>query len=469
MEKNEKKDEVVDENEKKGGDVIYSLWANIKSNGPILLSVVGFIISIIILFPKSCSNKNVYHDLELKNKQELVAEILVDRISLLNGKLSSLQKKLDTAKNAARTSIEDSIRKVNAAIGTAKRDSFNLVSNNVDTSLSFFSKYMSCDRNSYKEAIGSLQQNDSINVSVGLFDSSSIISSTPILKSGNLTIKKNKINLVTLFNKYPNFGFWFFFSIAQMTLWFLIAALVIGVVKRTDKRVDATLPYSFKNALYFSIIPTITIGVFVWLLYWKLIETYVIEDSYFLDSFNLKMLFYSIPGYLVAILCFGAYLFLSNKLEMLNYDAQQKGKDLSMDTELQDKFKELKSAFDTTFLFSAIILSVFVLWTGLMFNAVNGLEAMRFYNQLSRSPFISYDFVYLVGLMHSLLLLIFYVPVRLRFNSLDIKKADDAIRENQGVNKYFKAFWESIGTVLITASPLITTILQKFISNLIGS
>jgi hypothetical protein len=95
------------------------------------------------------------------------------------------------------------------------------------------------------------------------------------------------------------------------------------------------------------------------------------------------------------------------------------------------------------------------------------LSGFRFYGLLSGKPFFDANFVYLLGLMHSLILLIFYVPVRLQFNgpSITQQQKDMVAEDDTGSKKVLKAFWGNISTLLITVSPLITTFVKKGISS----
>jgi hypothetical protein len=208
------------------------------------------------------------------------------------------------------------------------------------------------------------------------------------------------------------------------------------------------------------------------MLYGKLArpDGYLINDSFFLDGFNTRMGLYGVPGYIVLSLCLGIYIFLGNKLEMLNnaaQAAQTAGTDITKDTGLQAKFLSLKNAFDLAFSCSAIILSVFVLWMGTLFNAVNGVEALHFYT--IGKAFLNNDFVYLIGMLHTLILLIFYIPVRLQFNALPGIQELKSASEDPNPNRIIKSFWDATSTVLITASPLLTTVLQKLITGIVGN
>jgi hypothetical protein len=447
----ENEPEAVNSNNGKKTSIYYSWRGNLATNLPIIFAILGFVLAIIILNPVDGHDEYAYHDLQLTNKRQLVNNLLEKRMTRVEATIrDSAQLKGDT------------LKRLKTFLGISEAEKNNLHYFNLDTQPNYFARFFSADRSQYRMAIDSLATRDSYKVYISLRDSIPLLSSFPYLYGDSLTIKKEKMALISFMEKYPAFGLWFVFSIAQMTLWFLLVALVVGAIQTADL---VEPKFSWSHGLFFSILPFLIIGLFVWLIYWKIIDTYVIEDFYFLDAYNAKMLGYAIPGYLVSILCFCGYLFLSNKLELLDKRARTNSLTLATDPELVKKYNVLKSAFNLTFLFTAIILSVFVLWMGILFYGVNGIEAMSYYTSLSGKPFIPYDFVYLVGIIHTLLLLIFYIPVRLRFNSLELKQENDALNNPGNSQKYLKTFWDILSAVLVTTSPLLTTFVQKIIMN----
>jgi hypothetical protein len=64
----------------------------------------------------------------------------------------------------------------------------------------------------------------------------------------------------------------------------------------------------------------------------------------------------------------------------------------------------------------------------------------------------------------------FYVPVRRQFNSLEITKDQkSAVTSDDSPKKTLRTFWGILSTILVTASPLITTILQKLITGFLSN
>jgi hypothetical protein len=477
-------------------EIEYTWKGNWAVNIPIFFALLGFLIGVLILNGKGCNTNARYHDLCLENKRTIVDSIQRTRITLLKNKLDSFaerkkrvkpfkepapKKGTTTSPTSTRTPKIDSVKLYADSIDIvqgyldglhASLDSLHYL--NVDTSISFFKQYFSIDRDSIGSSLADPQ-----NKGFKAYTDSGILVKTyqrfPLIDTGQLdTIrlkvgwygtKDNASSLMGFFSKNPGFGFWFFLALAQIMMWFILIPILIGIAKSTNKIVEV-FPYNFKNGLLMTLIPILVIFLFVFLVYMYIVDVYIIGDQYFLDGFASRMTWYSFFGYGVATMCFGIYLFLANKLQLLNEFSE--GIRLSEDDTLRKKYLALRKAFDFAFLASAIILSVFVLWMAVMFNAMNDLEVFRFYRELSGTNFFDNNLVYLNGLLHSILLLVFYLPVRLQFNQLRLTKEQKDIDEegDSGTKKIFKSFWEGVSAILLTTSPMIATLLEKLISHM---
>jgi len=248
----------------------------------------------------------------------------------------------------------------------------------------------------------------------------------------------------------------------------MILPLLLGLIDAVRNRVKIIPGHllSVSNWMISCILPFLFTTLFVILFYVFLIDNHIIKDHQLLKQFNLRMRIYGIVGYLAAIGCFGMYLLMSMVLDQLDKKAEEENRRLATDTLLQDEFSLLKTTFDNSFLITAVVLSVFVLWVGIMFTAVNHTEAMSFYKIYSGKDFLSYDFVFLVGAMHTMILLLFYIPVKLRFNSKQLA-VDNKITPGTKGGKLLGNLYNGLVTVLLTASPLLTSLLQKLVSGLI--
>jgi hypothetical protein len=442
-----------------GTGIIWSLWDNAKVNIPIWFAVAGLLCAVIVLHSK-------FHDLSLDDRKTVARTYYSDRIDRIALEIHRLEAVRGPRSSKDSANIKDTLSRYKHLYKETRLALVNLDHFNIDTSLSFYARMLSGER---EEVLRSVLNGDTT-IAVTLRDSCCSISDTAVfVRKVNLNIYRKPKNLVGLFERDPSLGVWFFLSLAQMVLWFLIAPLMIGNARGSNQIVPE-FSYNSRNGFRIALVPIAVLAIFTFILYWALIDVTVIPDSYFMDDFDTRMLWYSVPGYLIAGLCFSVYLFVANKLELLNGIALHKKLSMSSDAGLQSQYQQLKTSFDFAFFCSAIILSVFVIWLGTLFNGVNNLEAVRFYTLLSGKPLLSYDFVYLIGLIHSLLLVIFYIPVRLQFNNLQLtqdKRAIDALSANSSTT-VFRTLGGIIGSILITASPLLTTLVQKGLSGLLG-
>lgn len=486
-------DQPVINNDQDAQQIEYSWKGNRAVNVPIFFALAGFLIGVLILNGKGCNTTARYHDLCLENKRAIIDSIQHKRISLITGKLDSFNARRNRIKKSV---IKKELKSSTSSKRSEKVDSFQLYTDsiilaqgyldglrssldsmhylNADTSIAYFKQYFSIDRDSMAEILSDndnrgLKVYSNGGIPVRIYQRFPLLDTgqpeTMLLKLGWCGTKEGKTSLMAFFSKNAAFGFWFFLALAQIMMWFILIPVLTGIAKSTNKIVDV-FPYNFKNGLLMALVPVLVISLFVFLVYLYIVDIYIVGDQYFLDGFTSRMTWYSVFGYGVATLCFSVYLFLANKLQLLNEFSG--GIRLAEDNSLQEKYLALRKAFDFAFLVSAIILSVFVLWMGVMFNAMNDLEAFRFYRELSGKNFFDNNLVYLNGLLHSVLLLVFYLPVRLQFNQLRLTKEQKDMEQEgaSGTKKIFKSFWEGVSSVLLTTSPLIATFLEKFISHL---
>jgi hypothetical protein len=434
----------------KGFRFLFSWKANGPVNIPIIFSFIGFFFAALLLLPCGCGDS--YHDLVLENKKALKDTLLDRRIKKLQPVYDSLLSKKDSSK----AGVQEMQRVRNLLQGSIN-EKYRLHHSNADTNLTYYATSFSVDRILLYDTILNLGKHstDTVHIPVVLIDSAIFPNSLSLAVDTELVLRKEKRSVVQFATTYPNFGFLYLLSIGQMVAWCLIVALVIGSLVRTNDILPGH-EYNWKNAWIHYLLPTITLVLFNLFFYLWLIGDHVIKDSYFLGHFNTRTSIYSISGYMVAVFCFSSYLFLSNKLEMLPTGIAP----------TDPRYTRLKSAFDFSFFCSALILSLFVFFLGVLFHATNDIEGMHFYELISGKPFIDYNYVYMVGLIHSIILAIFYIPTKIRFNSMVVAQQQQA--GGGSMTKFFKALWESLGSILITLSPLLATVVEKLVNALLG-
>jgi hypothetical protein len=101
-----------------------------------------------------------------------------------------------------------------------------------------------------------------------------------------------------------------------------------------------------------------------------------------------------------------------------------------------------------------------------MINAIQSTEAINFLNGMTGKYFIPNDFSLLMGLLHTGILLVFYLPVKLKFNAMQVVK-DSTVAANQNpLSRVWSVLSDNLGTFMVTASPLLSSLLQSIFSNI---
>lgn len=123
-------------------------------------------------------------------------------------------------------------------------------------------------------------------------------------------------------------------------------------------------------------------------------------------------------------------------------------------------FNKLTIIFQNYFMLSAIILSMIVLCTGTLFATINSLDFIKLLaDDWGYSPARS-DFVYFYGALFTIILLMVYVPAKIRFSEVDVWKTNSI----QGNNKFIDIVKNPFGPIkdlLVATSPLLVSVIQS--------
>lgn len=446
--------------------------------------VVGFVVSVILLTSWNSRVVNGkrytgYGEVQISNRRELVDTLISRRIKNLNASLLCYQDQVRSLADSfpEKDEAKKQIGMVLVAIKNSQKELDSVQNAVIDTNINSDAKYIYPDKQAFLDAVNAEWKTSGTQthcVNATMIDTSRLIHrqvlpDQRIKYAVQLKLKQNKRTTIMGFVRdYPLFGLWLVLSIAQMMMWFMIFPLLAGNLSNLKNKWGTVFDdVSLKDALIKSIFPFLVIGIFCFFFYIRLADGDVINDGYFLTHYNAILLPYGFFGYLAAIFCFGVYLSLADQVNSLNEKAENKIR--VENTDLNNQFLDLRSAFDNAFLASALILSFYVLWAGVAINAVNGTEAIKFYGAMTGKPLIPSDLVYLMGIMHTCILLIFFLPVKLKFTSLKITQDPTATDENgKPIKTVFKTVSESLSTILVTASPLLASLVQKLIEALSG-
>lgn len=443
----------------------------------VLFGMIGFIYAVCVLVLPYKKNVTPYGEIYIYNKTQLVADLLNKRLTTLSDTAKAFETKLDGWKTELAKPTPDQVKKVEATrmqavlvqiakiLPATRKELYLLEYHNTDTSMVYFSKYLYVNKGNYLDVLRSLTWKNDTSYSefVNGFavDTCFLLKGSPVKYPVKLQLKQHKRSQVMSFlSDYPAFGLWMVLTIAQMMLWFLLCPVLSGNLLNLRDTLGDSYNISWQSRLVNFALPLTFVGVFCLAFYKGLADNQLVTDYYFLTHYNLRIFWYAVPGYLVTIFCFTGYLTLAKQFDNMDKEAVADPTLLS-NAAFISKFQSLKSAFNNSFICSAIVLSFMILWVGNVVYAVNSIDVFRFYTQLAGQPLIPGDFVYLMGLLHTCILLTFYIPVKLKFGTLQITQpmamADAGIPDKN----LFQTLLGSLGSLLVTTSPLIASFTQN--------
>ena len=437
----------------------------------IFFGMAGFVYSIVLLAYSGDSGFTPYGEIVIKNKVQIVDSLLDRRMAALKDTIKKLNAKKPVTE-ADKVELPKSSKMAAQILKNTLAEKYALDYGKTDTGMAIFNQYLFPDRKVYLDTIHSvcwdLKPKMEAPIRGFAIDTCRFFSEVPIKYPVTFRLAQNKRRAIMDFvTDYPQFGLWIVVTIAQMTLWFLLFPLLTGNVLSLQSKFKKSYQISISGILTNSIVPLLFIAVFLFCFYVILADNLVVRDEYFLTGFNTRMFWYAFPGYLVATYGFGSYISIARQVDKIDKTPARASIVEVPSTNVNELYSSLKKAFDNAFLASAIILSLFVVWSSVNFNALNSLETIRFYKGLSGRTLIPGDFIYLMGLLHTCILLIFYLPVKLKFNSLDITKTAGAPDPNDSaLKRLFGTLSDSLGTIMVTTSPMIASLVHTIFTTL---
>ncbi|HYF30979.1 MAG TPA: hypothetical protein VD993_07655 [Chitinophagaceae bacterium] len=130
-------------------------------------------------------------------------------------------------------------------------------------------------------------------------------------------------------------------------------------------------------------------------------------------------------------------------------------------------YDKLRGYFETYFVLSAVILSLLVLCTGGLYSVINNLDFVKLLaDDWGYSPARS-DYVYLYGGLYTVVLLLVYIPAKMRFSEISFPPdptappAANAAQSGKKIPEFLKTPFGKFGDVLIAASPLLASLVQS--------
>ncbi|SIN66247.1 hypothetical protein [Chitinophaga niabensis] len=285
---------------------------------------------------------------------------------------------------------------------------------------------------------------------------------------------------IAFITRYPITGVWIILVLIFCSFCPVAAVTTFFLKKKADDLL--VVPPGKKNYLYTSIIVLLFIGLLFLICRLTFYDTGIVKDLYFMQGHTSFTTWFAIIGAVSGALCLAGFIYTSSMLETqakpvikareeaATFKFAGKSETELLATQQKDAVKELDwkklfGIFNTYFILASIILSLMVLNTGTLYSLINSLDFVRMLtNDWGYSP-VRTDFLYLFGGLCTLVLLLVYIPARMRFAETDIPdlKTDGKFFE------FLKTPFKNFTGMLAAASPLIVSIVQSLIDLLFKS
>jgi len=305
---------------------------------------------------------------------------------------------------------------------------------------------------------------------------------------------------IEFISKYPAAGIWLILVLIFCSFCFTAIATAVYM----KNKVGTIFTKDEKEKLYgkyylISIITAVVMGLVALIWYATFYDDDIVKNLYFFKHLNVSMAWVIVLGSVAGAFCLAGFIYtasmvsyfatpfvkLSGEVEQIKAEIAKLQADIQQaainqqaittkQKELDDKttalaepdknFKRLTSIFQNYFLLAAIILSVMVLCTGSLFNTINSLDFVKLLaSDWGYSPVRS-DYVYLYGGLYTIILLLVYIPAKMRFSEVDADvwgKAPVAVSNSKWYD-FLKDPFGKMKDIVIATSPFLVSLIQSF-------
>lgn len=450
----------------------------------ISVGLSGFLFTDLVMFNRSnlltfrFSNNTIPSFQELRvNKDSIYLDLLGEAI---------VQAKKDTSvAESEKIRLVDSLKYLGILYQSRSKQARDSVFNNAVIWINKLNKEKIIDNK--------IDLSDTLRETVWTEDSAVFALKPPTQKSKMIYINKKFIlktadSNVAFVTKYPAFGVWviliFIMSIACSMVGIIVTSSLFMLKKRVAGLGLSLQPWRARKTFLLFLLG---LAGFFWVASNSFYDALSFNGTLFINNYRCIYITICCIGYLAAAFCFAAFLVCAHYMFIILEDdislvpnAYPEANDPT-DPDNKEKREKallytkklllLKSYFNLYLLIIALLFGLMVMATGTLFTAFNGLDFIKLVQLNEGTPYLTFDGVFLYAGMHSFLLLLFFVPVR-----ITMMQVEAMYNENQSIinslgagTNNWKAFVSGLinllKDLLIPASPLIAGMLQKLIES----
>lgn len=476
------------------------------------MGILGFIVGCLFLFYDDifCKNDSIFHEIKYQPRAYV---------------LPLIDKGIDSLNNEIKKNKEEIIKYGDTKVADSLRKKELLVKKNIDDTaiikqLSIHKQY--CEDVADVDTLGFKWLNnslhfqitpDSINKWDRAFDSvgydwkSGTVNyylkdaKIPFRLQGAVVFKPEKSKKdIAFIIKYPATGIWLILILIFCSFCFIAISTAIHLEKKIVLIFSEDNKWEISKKSYYWICAFTALVMVLMALIWNrsFYDDDIVKDLFFMKHLNVSMTWVIVLGSLSGAFCLAGFIHTASMLSCfakplikirkevdeqklvvqkeqpnnLNQNAvavNPSTEQLVLDhKETEQKkqeafFNKLAKIFQTYFILAAIILSLMVLCTGALFSTINSLDFIKLLaDDWGYSPTRG-DFVYLYGGLYTIILLLVYIPAKMRFSEVDIWAKPTTTPVNAKWYDFLKNPFGQIKDVLIATSPLLVSIIQSLL------
>lgn len=299
--------------------------------------------------------------------------------------------------------------------------------------------------------------------------------------------------------KYPLVGIWLLLILTFYSFCFMAVPLAIELKKKVLKIFATPDSEIVAKQGYYWVTVSIAVALALFIASWltSFYDKNIIKDIFFMCNLSIVIILMTIVGVIAGSFCLAGFIYTSSMLTYLSTPLMQSRKEAikqqatvhqlqsssvqsdidklndeqsklnekeNEKTLLEMRFTRLSKIFQTYFILAASILSLMVLCTGTLFSATNSLDFIKLItDDWGYSPARN-DFVYLYAGLYTIILLMVYIPAKMKFSDSEIdiwnvQMQKDTNRKSSILKNPFDQF----KGVLVAVSPLIVSIVQSLL------
>jgi hypothetical protein len=310
---------------------------------------------------------------------------------------------------------------------------------------------------------------------------------TPVLTwSGQTTLRiDSTLNNMQFFAKYPQSATWIYLIAVFCSFCLVAISTSIETANDIFAFLGSQKKGRFKQWPFYIIwgIILLALGLLQLLLRNSFNDELPEKSLFLMKHLRPSLVMVNVLGYITGACCLAGFVYTASMLGFFEQSKQDNSKALAqqnivaeervtLTTEkqsLEQSYDRLLGFFNKYFTLSAIVLSLSVLCTGSLLGTMNSIDFFQaLVSNWGYTPARG-DIVYLYGGVFTVILLLIYLPARIRFNEIKLQLPPDPGKEGapdqkgQGANwfDFFKDPFSLLKGTLLAASPLLASIVQS--------